>query len=191
MRKFLVLICLLSLTVAISADESVRQVKADWKTVTRNGKKKSQKAAASGDELIKPTTKYLRDLRQKQTRELQQLREIHEYQTELFQQNARRQSASAGQSKKKEPDYRMQIRRNVMALENTLGELKDFPFAKRMHEIDKVVNSISSGKLKYGSVTGKSPQKILKTIQDDQIKLLRSYQKQQMKSVKNIRVKDR
>ena len=78
-----------------------------------------------------------------------------------------------------------------MALEDTLGKVKDFPFAKRMHEIDKVVNSISAGKLKYGSVTGKSPQKILKSIQEDQLKLLRSYQKQEMKDVKNIRVKDR
>ena len=191
MKKIFTLICLLSLGAVYSANENVRQVKADWKTTTYDGGKKSKKTAASGNELIKPSTKYLRDLRQKQLRELQQLREIHEYQTELFQQNARKQPAAVGQSKKKDPDFRIRIRRNAMALESTLAELKDFPFAARLHEIDKVVNSISSGKLKYGSVTGKSPQKILKTIQDDQEKILRNYQKQQMKNVKSIRPKDR
>ena len=191
MRKIFVWIALLSVAAAVYADENIRQVKADWKNVSRDAGKKSKKVAPAGEELIKSSSKYQRDLRRQQNRELQQLREIHEYQTELFQQNARKQSASADQRKKKEPDYRMQIRRNVMALENTLGKVKDFPFAKRMHEIDKVVNSISSGKLKYGSVTGKSPQKILKSIQDDQIKLLRSYQKQEMKNVKNIRPKER
>ena len=191
MRKIFTVICLLSLMAAVYADENIRQVKADWKNVNRDSGKKSKKAAPAGEELIKSSSKYQRDLRRQQNRELQQLREIHEYQNELFQQNARKQSVSSGQGKKKEPDYRMQIRRNAMALEDTLGKVKDFPFAKRMHEIDKVVNSISAGKLKYGSVTGKSPQKILKSIQEDQIKLLRSYQKQEMKNVKNIRVKDR
>ena len=191
MKKIFILICLLSVAAVWAADENIRQVKADWKTVTDDGGKKSKKAEASGDELIKPSTKYLRDLRQKQLRELQQLREIHEYQTELFQQNARRTSPASGVDKKKDPDYRTRIRRNAMALESTLSAMKDFPFAARMHEIDKVVNSISSGKVKYGSVTGKSPQKILKTIQDDQEKMLRNYQKQQTKNVKSIRPKDR
>ena len=123
------MICLLSLGAVYSANENVRQVKADWKTTTYDGGKKSKKTAASGNGLIKPSTKYLRDLRQKQLRELQQLREIHEYQTELFQQNARKQPAAVGQSKKKDPDFRIRIRRNAMALESTLAELKDFPFA--------------------------------------------------------------
>ena len=188
MKKIFILICLLSVAAVWAADENIRQVKADWKTVTYDGGKKSKKAEASGDELIKPSTKYLRDLRKKQLRELQQLREIHENQNELL---SRKQPASATSGKKKEPDYPMQIRRNAMAMEDTIKNLPNFPFANRMHEIDKIVKSISAGKLKYGDLAGKSPQKILKTIQEDQEKMLRDYHKQQMKSIKNVRQKNR
>ena len=187
MKKFFILVYLLSCGAAIFADEPIRQVKADWKTVTRDSGKKSKDSAPSGDELIKSNSKYLRDLRRQQSRELQQLREIHEYQNELL---SRKQPAAAS-GKKKAPDYPTLIRRNAMALEETIRNLPKFPFANRMHEIDKVVNSISSGKLKYGEVTGKVPQKVLKTIQEDQEKMLRDYHKQQMKSSKNVRQKNR
>lgn len=188
MRKIFILMFLLACGAAIFADEPIRQVKADWKTVERSGGKKSKAAEPSGDELIKSSSKYARDLRRQQSRELQQLREIHEYQNDLL---SRKQPASATPGKKKEPDFRMQIRRNAMALEDTLKQLPKFPFANQMHEIDKVVSSISSGKLKYGEVTGKTPQKILKTIQEDQEKMLRDFQKQQTKSLKNVRQKKR
>lgn len=193
MKHFFMVICLLGTVITVAANNTVRQVNADWKEVTRDRGKKSKKAAASGQELIKPTSKNIRDLRTKQSRELRMLREMHDQQKSLL--NIRLRSGKEsmpGQNKARDyPDYRMQIRRSAMALEGTIKALGKFPFANRLHEIDKVVLSISSGKMKYGEVTGKTPQKVLKAIQDDQERMLRDYNKQQMKSFKSVRKKDR
>lgn len=107
-----------------------------------------------------------------QEREEIALSEIHDAQRFLIDERADRIP-----KKKREVEELMKSEWKV--LEPAVRLIGDFPFANRMDDIRKLVWDIKYGKINFGDCKGKTNSRILRKIQDEQVKSLRNFHKKQ------------
>ena len=114
-----------------------------------------------------------------QEREEIALSEVHGAQRFLIDERADR-------TPKKKKEVEELLKSELKVLEGAIRQIDDFPFADKMNDIRKLVWDIKYGKISFGDCKGKTNLRILRKIQDEQVKSLKKFHKNRNEYVRKI-----
>ena len=121
-----------------------------------------------------------RDARSLASDEKKILHEIHKMQLDILKQT------QAGNSNKIDK-LRKRIEKKLAELTTDLDEVANFPFADKIIDFENLLSAIRSGQIDFDDCKGKSKEKILKAIQNQQSKPLNAHHKKMLKRIRVIK----